>query len=116
MPTAYTAQGTVKTIFPNDQYQEYLKKVGCETENDLNDLKVEDLFRFAFYEFKENKLLISSFCLLGEYLFYKIKEQTTKFASTLLDCSELNYYIQIKDNDSDEFNSVMKRIEDYFND
>lgn len=104
----------MQTTFPAEKYQEYLKIVGCETEDGLNDVKVEDIFRQAFTEFKNNQLPLSSFCLLGEYLFYKIKEQSGKFASVLLDCSELNYYIQIQDNDSDEFNTVMGRIEEYF--
>lgn len=114
MPTTYTPQGTVETVFPTEKYQEYLKKVGCETEEKLTDLKVEEVLKMAFSEFKNNGLSLCEFCLLGEYLFYKIKEQSSKFASTLLDCSELIYYLQIQDNDSDEFNTVMKRIENYF--
>lgn len=103
------------TSFPTEKYQEYLKVVGCETEKSLNDLKIESVLGLAFTELKNNQFSLSGFCLLGEYLFYKIKEQSSKLASTLLDCSELNYYIQIQDNDSDEFNTVMNRIENYFN-
>lgn len=101
--------------FPTDKYNEYLKLIECESEEKLDDTKIENVLKLAFKEFKENKLTLDNFCLLGEYLFYKLKEQSSKFASTLLDCSELNYYIQIRDNDSDEFSSVMKRIEGYFN-
>lgn len=105
----------MSTLFPIEKYQEYLRIVGCETEESLNDLKIENILKLAFFEFKKNTFSLESFCLLGEYLFYKIKEQSSHFASILLDCSELNYYIQIQDNDSDEFNTVINRIEKYFN-
>lgn len=114
MSIAYTSQGTVESVFPSDKYNEYLKNVGCNTEENLTDSIIKNIFKQAFDEFKKNKLSLSSFCLLGEYLFYKIKEQSSKFASALLDCSELNYYLQIQENDSDEFKSVFKRIENYF--
>lgn len=102
------------SIFPTEKYQDYLKRCDCEDENNLTDLKIEEIIENAFAEFKNNQLSLEGFCLLGEYLFYKIKDQSGKFASVLLDCSELNYYLQIQDNDSDEFNTVMKRIEGYF--
>ena len=103
------------TIFPNEKYLEYLGIVGCQSEESLDDLKIENILKLAFVELKKNIFSLESFCLLGEYLFYKIKEQSSNFASILLDCSELNYYIQIQNNDSDEFNIVTKRIEEYFN-
>ena len=102
------------SIFPTEKYQEYLKKSECESEEKLNDSKIKNVAEQAFYEFKKGVITLDNFCSLGEYLFYKIKEQSGKFATALLDCSELNYYIQIQDNDSDEFNAVMKRIEEYF--
>lgn len=104
----------MQPIFPTEKYQVYLKKCECEKEENFTDVKVEELVKIAFKEFKNNELSLGSFCLLGEYLFYKIKEQSNKFASVLLDCSEINYYLQIQDNDSDEFNTVMERIEKYF--
>lgn len=103
------------SIFPTEKYQEYLKIVGCTSENKLDDLKIENIVKQAYIDFKKNEFSLDNLCSLGEYLFYKVAEQSSKFASTLLDCSELNYYLQIQDNDSDEFNAVMKRIETYFN-
>lgn len=101
------------SIFPSDKYQEYLKNTGVESEKKLGDLEIECIVKQAFAEFKKDKLSLDGFCSLGEYLFYKIKEQSSKLASILLDCSELNYAIQIEDQDTDEFNSVMKRVEEY---
>jgi len=102
--------------FPTQEYIKYLEIIGCN-EDTLTDVKLKEIFKLAYESFKNKSITIASFCAIGEYLFYKIKDETekmSKFASTLLDCSELVYYIQINDDDSEEFDNVYSRIEGYF--
>lgn len=119
MPTIYSDDPTIDILFPEEKLNLYFKRLNLNSENELDDVKIELIFAMSFKDFKIGKLSLDDFSSIGGFLFNELSSGTmrsSRFGSVLSDTSELNYYIRsnISETSIKELGYLLISIEKYF--